>query len=165
MFNIGEYVVCNNGGVCQVEDIKTINMDGVSKERLYYVLSPINQGKNRVFIPYDNPKAIIRKVMSKEDATSLIEEMPDIKELVVDNQKFSEKKYKEILRNSDGSELFSMVKMLSNQKKQRMDDKRGLVAIDEKYLKIAKERLCFELALALGITKEEVEKTITSRFH
>ncbi|MDO5521430.1 MAG: CarD family transcriptional regulator [bacterium] len=165
MFNIGEFVVCNNGGVCQVEDIKTINMDGVSKERLYYVLSPLTHEKNRVFIPYDNPKAIIRKVMSKEDAANLIEKMPEIDELVVDNQKFSEKKYKEILRSSNGSELFGMIKMLSNQKKQRLHDKRSLVSVDEKYLKIAKERLCFELALALGISKEEVEKTVVSRFH
>jgi len=58
-------------GVCKVVDItneKFINSD----QREYYVLSPIYSDNTIIKIPVDNNKILMRKVISKGDATSLI---------------------------------------------------------------------------------------------
>ena len=41
MFKIGDYVICSNKGVCVVENITTLNISGVDKEREYYILKLI----------------------------------------------------------------------------------------------------------------------------
>ena len=37
MFEIGDYVICGNKGVCRVEDIATLDITGVDKKRKYYI--------------------------------------------------------------------------------------------------------------------------------
>ena len=42
MFKKGEYVIYGNAGVCQIIDISTLNMHGAPKDKLYYILEPVN---------------------------------------------------------------------------------------------------------------------------
>ena len=39
MFDVGEYVVFGSDGVCKVESVGVLDMEGVSRERLYYIPS------------------------------------------------------------------------------------------------------------------------------
>ena len=41
MFKNGDYVVCGNNGICKVEDITTLSISGVDKNRQYYLLKPV----------------------------------------------------------------------------------------------------------------------------
>ena len=41
MFEIGDYIVCGNNGICTVENISTIDVSGVEPDRLYYILQPV----------------------------------------------------------------------------------------------------------------------------
>mgnify|MGYP001039301498 FL=1 len=41
MFEIGEYVVCGNKGVCLIQEITTLRMSGVVQNRKYYILKPV----------------------------------------------------------------------------------------------------------------------------
>ena len=58
MFKKGEYVIYGNAGVCQIIDISTLNMHGAPKDKLYYILEPVNQNSSRVFSPIDNKRVI-----------------------------------------------------------------------------------------------------------
>ena len=40
MYSVGQYVVCGNKGVCTIEDITTLDISGVDKAKLYYILKP-----------------------------------------------------------------------------------------------------------------------------
>ena len=46
MFEIGEYIVYGVKGVCRIEDITHIDISGADKDRLYYVLAPVGDGKD-----------------------------------------------------------------------------------------------------------------------
>ena len=48
MFSIGEYVICGNKGVCVVENITTLDINGVDKLRQYYILKPVYQSRGCV---------------------------------------------------------------------------------------------------------------------
>ena len=54
MFQKGEYVVSCSKGVCMVEDITTLNISGIDKEREYYILKPVYLSASTVYIPEDN---------------------------------------------------------------------------------------------------------------
>ena len=83
MFEIGEYIVYGVKGVCRIEDITHIDISGAGKDRLYYVLAPVGDGSGRIYAPTDNQKITMRKVISREEADQLIEDMPKIEQLWV----------------------------------------------------------------------------------
>ena len=95
MFEVGEYIVYGCKGVCQVEEITHIDIPGSNKDRLYYVLAPLEDRNGKIYAPTDNAKVAMRKVITRQEAEQLIEEMPQIKELWVANEKQREMQYKE----------------------------------------------------------------------
>ena len=74
MFEIGEFIVYGHKGICKVEDITYLDMSGADKDRLYYVLLPVNTKGGKVYSPVDSGKVETRKMMTSEEATSLIDE-------------------------------------------------------------------------------------------
>lgn len=163
MFEKGNYIVYGTSGVCRVEDITTMNMDGISRDRLYYVLSPLSQAGGRIFTPVDNQKSLMRGIVSEEEAVSLIDEMPEIETLWIANDKQREANYKECMKSCDCREWVRMIKTLYMRKQERNAQGKKITATDEKYLKIAEEALYSELAIPLGIPKNQVVEYIAAR--
>ena len=95
MFGIGDYVICGNKGVCEVENITTLNISGVDREREYYILKPLYMNGSTVYVPVDSPKESMRKVLKREEAEELIRAIPEIPLLVITNDKLSEQTYKD----------------------------------------------------------------------
>ena len=85
MFKNGDFVVNTNNGICEIKDVVIMNMSGTDKE--YYLLVPINEQTAKVYIPVDLAAERIRLAMNKDDAWSLIESIPDIKEAYIENDK------------------------------------------------------------------------------
>ena len=56
MFEKGEYIVYGHNGICEVEDITHLNLSGVDKGKLYYVLAPLNKKESRIYYPVDREK-------------------------------------------------------------------------------------------------------------
>lgn len=65
MFNKGEYIVHGRKGVCKVEDITHLDIDGADKKSLYYVLIPMKNQDSKVFYPTDNDKIPMRTIIPK----------------------------------------------------------------------------------------------------
>lgn len=86
MFKVDDYIMYGITGVCKVIDItneKFIN----GEKRDYYVLSPIHNNNTIIKIPLDNNKIPMRKIISKGDVTSLINDMPNMDTLWIDDEK------------------------------------------------------------------------------
>lgn len=160
MFEVGECVVYGGKGVCRIEDIAHINITGADKDRLYYVLTPIGDVSGRIYAPTDNQKIAMRKVISKAEANALIQELPEIEELWVPDDKQREAKYKEAMRTCDYRAWVSVVKTLYVRKKERTEQGKKITALDERYMKTAENELYSELALTLGVPKDEMEDYI-----
>ena len=101
MFEKGEYVVYGTSGVCEVTDIKNMDLKGIPKDKLFYVLTPYNQKSSTLFTPVDSNKTVMRKILTKEEALELIDNMPEVEELYFSNEKIREEKYKECIRSCD----------------------------------------------------------------
>lgn len=58
-------MIYGNGGICQIVDVTTMEMEGVPKDRLYYVLRPENGTGGTIFTPVENSKVALRRIMNK----------------------------------------------------------------------------------------------------
>ena len=162
MFKIDEYVVHTTGGICLVKDIAPLTIPGADRNALYYYLMPVRENGSRVFVPVDNDSAI-RKVYTEEEAWNLIDEIPSIEKLLVENDKMREACYKAIIKSCDLRQLVSVIKSLMARKREREEAGKRSTATDERYLKIAEENLLSELAFAIGRDKREMRDVIAER--
>lgn len=163
MFDRGDYIIYGTSGVCQVEDITTMNMKGIPRDRLYYVLNPSSQKGGKIYTPVDNTKALMRPVLTQEEAARLIDTIPEIEELWITNEKLREEKYKECMRSGDCREWIKIIKTLYMRKRQRTAQGKKITSTDEKYLKMAEDYLYSELEIPLEIPKDQMEQYITER--
>lgn len=156
MFKKGEYIIYGNTGVCSVTDVTTMNFNGIPKDKPYYVLKPYYEKEGVIYTPVDNNKTLMRKVITSEEAGVLIEELEDIEELWVENDKLREEKYKECIRSCDCREWVRVIKTLYRRKKERTEQGKKITVTDDRYFKIAEECLFSELSVSLGMPKDEV---------
>ncbi len=160
MFKVGDYVICGNKGVCSVENITTLSISGVDKERMYYILKPLYMNGSTVYVPVDSAGESMRKVLEREEAQRLIAAIPDIPLLVISNDKLTEQMYRECIRTNDCQELVKIIKTIRQRKQKRIQAGRKVTAVDAKYFHIAEDNLYGELAVALDIDRNEVENYI-----
>ncbi len=163
MFQIGEYVVYGMNGVCTVEEIGPMNLNGLDESKDYYTLKPLYTKGSRVFTPVDNQKVVMRPILSKADVCKLIDEMPDIELIDVENDKNRELTYREAWKSCDCRRLIQIIKTITNRREKRLAQGKKMSACDERYLKQAKDSLYGEFAISLGIDKSEVEDFIEKR--
>ena len=43
MYEVGDLIVYGRTGICEVTEITTLKMDGVPKDKLYYILRPVRE--------------------------------------------------------------------------------------------------------------------------
>lgn len=166
MFEKNEYIVYGVTGVCRVKDISPLEgtgMRGANQERLYYFLQPVHAKGEKIFTPVDNQKIPMRRVLSKEEASRLLDLMPGIEELWVDNEKLREASYKTAIKSCDCREWIRVIKALYLRKQERTSLGKKLTTVDERYFQKAKENLYSELAVSLDMNEDEVEDYIINR--
>ncbi|MCR4933523.1 MAG: CarD family transcriptional regulator [Lachnospiraceae bacterium] len=162
MFKIDEYVVHTTGGICKVTSIDSLDIPGADKSKKYYLLVPIKAAGSKVYVPVDNDSAI-RPITTSDEAIKLIDEIPAIEELTIENDRFREAKYKEVIKSCDLHELISVLKNLYFRRLQRISEGKKNTATDDKYFKIAEENLLSELSFVLHKNREEVKTLVADK--
>lgn len=163
MFETGDYIVYGNTGICQVMGVTTMHMDGVSQDRLYYILRPEKTTEGKIFTPVENNRIVMRELLTKEQAESLIDEIPQIETLGISNEKQREATYKECIRSCECREWVRMIKTIRRRKQERLSKGKRTTATDERYLKAAEDNLYAELSMLLGVPKEKMVEYIAER--
>ncbi len=163
MFATGEFIHYGNSGLCRVDAVTTLNVSGADKGRMYYRLIPLADKGSTIYTPVDNQKVAMRRALTKEEAEGLIKEFPEISELNVEDEKQREQIYKKALSSADCREWVSMIKTLYLRRRLRIEQGKKTTATEDRYYNAGRERLDQEIALAVGIDKEEVEGYITDK--
>jgi len=145
MFGKGEIVFYENKGVCEVMDVITMNLQGIPKDKLFYVLHPYFTKDDKIFTPIDNDKIIMRKLITKEEVDQLVGEISEIEELIIDNEKMREETYKECIRSCECKQWVRIIKTLKKRRNRRIQDGKKTTASDDRYLKLAENNLYSEI--------------------
>ena len=163
MFSIGQDVICGNKGVCTIEDITTLDISGVDKAKMYYILKPRYVTASTVYVPVDSAAISMRTILTKEEAESLIRSIPEIPVLDIKNEKLVEQDYKNCMKTNCCTEWVKLIKTIYERKQKRVQAGRKETAIDSKYFKIAEDNLYGELAVALDMERGQVCEYISAQ--
>ena len=154
MFEIGDYVLNATNGICKISEIVELDMSGDKQLKSYFLLRPVEEENDRVYIPVDNADKRIRK------AQAVLDRVPEIEALAVNNEKERETRYKEAVRSCEPDSVISLLKCLHIRNEQRAQAGKKSTAVDERYGKMAEHNLNAELAFVLEKDKQEIKDII-----
>ena len=160
MFSVGEFVVYGTNGICEIKDITTLNLNECDTEKKYYVLEPIRARGNHSFVPVDSDKVQLRRVIGRNQAEELIDEIPKIDGIECIDDKSRENKYKELVKQCECREWVRIIKTIYLRKQERVAQGKKMTATDERYMRLAQDNLYEELGFALGMDKNKMEDYI-----
>ena len=164
MYQVGDWIIYGNTGVCHVVEIKTIDSPGMGDSQLYYVLKPLSQNYT-ISTPVSSTKVFTRPIISKCEAERLVDMIPAVEARAYYSQRVHElaEHYKTYVVTHDCGDLIELTMSLYAKKEHVGEEKGTFGAVDQKFMKQAEDLLFGELSVALGIPKEAVPAYIASR--
>ena len=160
MFHIGDTVVCSNG-VCRIEEIGPLAGMGKSAAgRSYYTLRPCFDDAARIYVPVDGDDNALRFALGRDEVKQLMDEIEDLDQINISDEKKREAEYKNAVNSKDPRKLIRIIKTMYFRRKARIESGKKSTAIDERYFRIAENRLYEEMALALSVDRDEVKEYI-----
>lgn len=163
MFEVDDFIIYGNHGVCKVENIGTVSLRIVDKNKVYYTLRPIYKNEAVVYAPVENPKSVMRPVLSKKEADDLIREIPQLDSVWIPNEKEREVQYKAALKSCHCRELIRIIKTLYDRKMDRIRDGKKVTVVDERYFRQAEDQLYGELAFAMKMERGQMGDYLVER--
>ena len=160
MYRNGDYVVKIPEGVCRIEDVGTIDMSGIDKNKQFYSLVPVVGSTSKIYIPVDKADGRIRSVISREEAMSFIKSIPEIEVKEISDERMREHEYKEAVLSGDYEKLVSVIKLIYTRIQKRSAQGRKATATDDRYFRQAENILFSELSFVLDIPKDRMEQFI-----
>ena len=152
-YEIGDLVSKPVTGICKIEDILYLNPQDERNNILYYLMKPIEDKKEKIYVPVSNSDSRLRLCMTKEKAWNLIKRIPEIPTAWTNNEKAA-------IKANDPEALVAIIKMIYERKQKRLAQGKKCTATDARYFQMAENLLYMELGVALGKPKEEICKTI-----
>lgn len=164
MFQPGELIVYGSTGVCRVEGFAGLDRPGEDRGRRYYLLKPLWQD-GVIYAPVDSEKVPMRRVMSRAEAETLIDRMPEIPAASCQGTTAQAlaRQYQSAVREGGHQALVEMMKAIYGKRRLAEAKNRRLGLVDERYMKQAERLLYGELATALEIPYDGVEEYIAAR--
>lgn len=160
MYHIGDFVVKANEGICKIEDINYLDIPNVPKDKMYMLLVPVENPSVKVYLPVDGAGEKLRDVITEEEAGKLIKRIPDIKAAEITDEKQREKMYKDAVLSSNPEQLVAVIKTIYDRKIKRENQGKKTGSVDERFFKVAEEKLYAELAFAMKKHKDEMKQFI-----
>ena len=151
-YEIGDFVSKPVTGICKIEDILYLNPQDERNNILYYLMKPIEDKKEKIYVPVSNSDSRLRLCMIKR--------IPEIPTAWTNNEKMREQNYKAAIKANDPEALVDIIKMIYERKQKRLAQGKKCTATDARYFQMAENLLYMELGVALGKPKEEICKTI-----
>jgi CarD family transcriptional regulator len=156
MFQINEYVVYSNLGICQIREVRPARLGGA--EPVCYVLKPLANPTSILYVPIDSEALLarIRPVLTRTEILALIEDMPAAEALGSRDERERSRDFMARVQSGDCRELIRVVRTLHLEKARKREHGKGLTTTDAKLMAQAENLLYDEFAFALGIDREAV---------
>jgi CarD family transcriptional regulator len=164
-YKAGDLVVYGGSScVCRIVKITRLDMPSADKEKLYYVLKPLNQDCV-IYNPVDNTDILMRPIITRDNAQKLIDMIPGIKAEPYQSNELGEtiEHYKSVIKTRDCAKLIVLAMNIYSKKELSMKHKRKFSSQEDMFRKQAEDMLFWELSVALDIPKEQVKSYITMR--
>lgn len=163
MFNVGDIIVYGNSGVFCVSEYCHSPVDK-KDDRIFYLLRPLHESPSNIIItPADNDRIMMRPIISENDAYELIDKIPYISTLTIENEKYRKETYRESIAKCCLEEYVKIIKTVHQRREDVLRHKKRLSETDADYEKRAKYCLYSEIASVFNIELSHVEDFINQR--
>ena len=159
-YEIGDLVSKPVTGICKIDNILYLNPQDEKNNKLYYLMKPVEDEKEKIYVPVSNSDSRLRSCLTKEEAWNLIKRIPEIPTAWINNEKMREQSYKDAIKANDPEALVAIIKMIYQRKQTRLAQGKKCTATDAKYFQTAENLLYVELGVVLGKPKQEICQTI-----
>lgn len=161
-FDIGEYVSYGINGMCNIEDIRPMQLSQSVEKMMYYILRPESNPKSTIFVPVNNQKLVskMREPMTKDEINAMLVRMKDRTLEWEKDVRFRTESFHEILNNGVNQDLLLMIRCLHRKRQELVQLGKKLPARDSNTLKTAERLVEEEFAHVLHIKCEEVSDYI-----
>ena len=164
MCQIGEKVVHINGGVFIVKEEKIMNYG--FGDINYLILKPYyTDDSNKtlvVYVPEDKKDELIRKIMSREEALQIIENLKKIEPIWYQDLKIRKEKFGELVKSRNINDICVVVKSLYVKQLELQENNKSLNLLDYDYLNKLKKGIEEELAISLNMSINEINDYIAN---
>lgn len=162
VFDIGEYVSYGINGMCNIEDIRPMQLSQSVEKMMYYILRPESNPKSTIFVPVNNQKLVskMRELMTKDEINAMLVRMKDRTLEWEKDVRFRTESFHEILNNGVNQDLILMIRCLHRKRQELVQLGKKLPARDSNTLKTAERLVEEEFAHVLHIKCEEVSDYI-----
>lgn len=151
MYKINDYLIYGKD-VCQVKGIELKKYN----DKDYYLLIPVNDDTLKLEVPVEDPQNKIRDLIKKEELKKLINKIPDIETVDVE-EKYLESEYKKLLSSGDEEDLVKVIKTTYLRNKKREDNNKRKAEIDSIYFREAENTLYARVSAILGMSIDEAK--------
>ena len=161
MYQVGQWIIYGGEGECQVEAIGPLAMRGANREKLYYTLAPAYRS-GKVYAPVDG-QVFSRPILSRDEAEALVRAIPGMKPDVCreKNLRLLTAHYQNLLSSHQCEDLVQIIKAAHVRRQERRSSGAKPGQVDERFMKRAEDLLYGELAVALGMERDQVSDYIT----
>ena len=163
MFETGTMVVYGKNGTCRIEEIAEKRFFG--RKRTYYILKPVHDQEATIYVPVDNEAAGRRmwKTLTREEVEELIEEIPEISDTWIADDRERKEKFQQILAQGSREDLVRLITTIYRQKQRLTGRGRKLHSADEQIFREAEKLLYDEISVVLGMEEKQVQPYIAKR--
>ncbi|MCR5216586.1 MAG: CarD family transcriptional regulator [Lachnospiraceae bacterium] len=162
MYQIGQYVMYGNTGICKVMSIGPSEF--LNPEKEYYTLQPIFSNTNSViYVPTDKAESV-RKVLSASEAHSYLSSLKDMKveHFASRNSTLVSQHYKSLLETHEIEKNLALFKEASEKIELAIEAGKKPLQTDLNFKETSERLLCEELSIALDLSQDEVRSQLAS---
>lgn len=149
-YQVGDYLVHEGSGVCQIEDIDDMELMGKGSRKTYYCMSPVFKAGAKVFTPIVGSTIRLRPVAEPDVFTRILDNIDSITCIEESNERALQEKIKEVMAEFTPESLARVVKTVLIRKWNRLSAGKKVMAMDEKILNLAGRKLYEEMAFAMN---------------
>ena len=160
MFQSGTYVVYGCKGVHKILGTTRLNLEGIPKDKEYYVMLAVKKPDGAVYAPVEASKTNMRSVMTREQAETFLGAAGHIHALTCNTPKQREENCKERIKSCAPDALLQVIKTVMERREERARQGKKLTLLDMHFMEQAEDILYEELAISLSISRGEVEEKI-----
>lgn len=164
-FQKNEHVAYGSNGVCWIEDIRSMSFSAHKEASLYYILHPVSNSNETIFVPSQSEKLVgrMRPVLCKKEIDDLLHGAKQAVLSWVDDKNSRAVLFRKILSGGDQGELVRLTHCLYLKRQEKTADGKRLAASDETVLRSAEKLVEAEFAFALRIPPVQVSDYIRTQ--
>lgn len=162
MFSVGDTIMYGSMGVCTVEGIGVPDLPGATRE--CYILKPHYVANSKVYAPVQGNPVSMRALLTRAQAQTLIDELPDLQPFPPCSERQEMHNVcRGAIKSADSYMLARLVKTLYEKRLRVQQQKKIVPTAEKEYFDTAEKMLYGEIAVALQMPIDGVERYIFTR--